>query len=1539
MTTKEKNNYKKILSSCIVLSMLLTGFATMFIVGGPVETVKADPIAIESLPSIRVYGEEDSSYPTHSYFNNVDFYYRDETDVFDPGVIVKDSITFNPALLETDIVCDTSLDEKIFHRMFYEPEYGHSGDIVMNRDDNENWYCEKFNAIVTETSYMFVTDDTRDPAMVHAGTLGQTIVLPYDSSDAKPGMDVAGDVVLTRAYADSELTKGSIIIEKSFELDEIDSTASFMDHSAEFFNINDNGASVDMILRYLGNDDGSHAAEQPGNNLEIGKYYFFSRNHQVEVCDNVWGCDDPEYRWYMYIDDLNGCSGPSCYESADVVLGRRLTAGETFYVDGVRYDMPAIYVKEVGNGIEDEFKFITFQSPIPKGDTVGDVEDDSHVADQYLTRLPKYENMWVLYPFDEDHWMIDDIGLPKCLSECTLNILKPGLKLSEKVGALEYSWIDQDIEERFNSSLFERLETIYDCGEKISDPGNDECDTEEIWEWFGVNTKPNRYTLFELPNQETPNDSYSRPGFSMSPDGFEYLLTSSFIAPNSDDLSDDNCYRHDIVDRVYAAVSQYKDYERMDYSGDSRVVFEYDAEDDMDIYVDFYNQALRVYGEEDSSYPTHSYFNNVDFYYRDETDVFDPGVIVKDSITFNPALLETDIVCDTSLDEKIFHRMFYEPEYGHSGDIVMNRDDNENWYCEKFNAIVTETSYMFVTDDTRDPAMVHAGTLGQTIVLPYDSSDAKPGMDVAGDVVLTRAYADSELTKGSIIIEKSFELDEIDSTASFMDHSAEFFNINDNGASVDMILRYLGNDDGSHAAEQPGNNLEIGKYYFFSRNHQVEVCDNVWGCDDPEYRWYMYIDDLNGCSGPSCYESADVVLGRRLTAGETFYVDGVRYDMPAIYVKEVGNGIEDEFKFITFQSPIPKGDTVGDVEDDSHVADQYLTRLPKYENMWVLYPFDEDHWMIDDIGLPKCLSECTLNILKPGLKLSEKVGALEYSWIDQDFEERFNSSLFERLDTLSDGSEEWKWFGVNTKPNQYTLFDLPNQEVKGAAYIDSFYTADGFEYLLTSSFIAPNSDELSGNNCYRHDIVDCVYTAVSQYKDYERMDYSGDSRVAFEHDAADFTGIYIEEKQQTDNTCPEANDDSSTTKQNTPKNIYVLSNDEDDDGDTLTIDSIIQGSHGTVTNYNTYVKYSPDETFTGVDTFTYTITDGECTDTATVTVSVNSCNGDCDGPIADWSCDATPQGNGYIADVGQAITFDAGESFDQDENGAYITNYRWDWDDSDGVDDWVNDGEEKPTHSYTSSGTYYVTVEVTDDEGDKDVFPDGSVTEQKIPIVIEDIDTCQFYVHDVVIPACGGCLGNTNTGDIQITDVTNAGSFLVTIEWSNDDVHIVDVDVASGDYPSAQYTWNNDTTTGTGKLTISSNSNPTGTGPDLTIATLTYEGITDDGTDVTITRTSLYEAGSAGTKIPHGIRNGKVTVGGFDPADMNCDGEVTIYDAYYLQMHVNNGYPQTGEWSLCSSADPDVYNDGTLDIYDAYYLQMHVNNGYPQTGEWKLYPL
>ncbi|WP_298303488.1 Ig-like domain-containing protein [uncultured Erythrobacter sp.] len=130
------------------------------------------------------------------------------------------------------------------------------------------------------------------------------------------------------------------------------------------------------------------------------------------------------------------------------------------------------------------------------------------------------------------------------------------------------------------------------------------------------------------------------------------------------------------------------------------------------------------------------------------------------------------------------------------------------------------------------------------------------------------------------------------------------------------------------------------------------------------------------------------------------------------------------------------------------------------------------------------------------------------------------------------------------------------------------------------------------------------------------------------------------------NPPPVANDDSATTNEDTPVNISVLANDNDQDGDALSVVSAVATNGTVVIETDGTVTYTPNDDFNGTDTITYTISDGEGgTSTATVTVTVSPIN---DDPIAD------PQLTNQTDEDADVIALDVSGNFD-DVDGDTLT--------------------------------------------------------------------------------------------------------------------------------------------------------------------------------------------------------------------------------------------------------------------------------------------
>jgi len=143
---------------------------------------------------------------------------------------------------------------------------------------------------------------------------------------------------------------------------------------------------------------------------------------------------------------------------------------------------------------------------------------------------------------------------------------------------------------------------------------------------------------------------------------------------------------------------------------------------------------------------------------------------------------------------------------------------------------------------------------------------------------------------------------------------------------------------------------------------------------------------------------------------------------------------------------------------------------------------------------------------------------------------------------------------------------------------------------------------------------------------------------------------------QPGNIPPIAVDDSAQTLANYAITLNVLANDTDANGDPLSLENFGQPAHGQVVRSGNQLIYTPNRGFTGRDSFTYTITDGNGgSDNATVSLKIDPLpmksqltknlvvNGDFSDPIQ-------PNFGTNTSDMAGAGWFRAGQSVWRDAN-------------------------------------------------------------------------------------------------------------------------------------------------------------------------------------------------------------------------------------------------------------------------------------------------
>jgi uncharacterized delta-60 repeat protein/uncharacterized repeat protein (TIGR01451 family) len=88
------------------------------------------------------------------------------------------------------------------------------------------------------------------------------------------------------------------------------------------------------------------------------------------------------------------------------------------------------------------------------------------------------------------------------------------------------------------------------------------------------------------------------------------------------------------------------------------------------------------------------------------------------------------------------------------------------------------------------------------------------------------------------------------------------------------------------------------------------------------------------------------------------------------------------------------------------------------------------------------------------------------------------------------------------------------------------------------------------------------------------------------------------------NAAPIARDDFALVEKNTDARLFPLGNDSDPNGQTISLTEVSTPQHGAAVIDGSTVLYTPEADFTGRDEFTYTVSDGSLSATATVTVDV-----------------------------------------------------------------------------------------------------------------------------------------------------------------------------------------------------------------------------------------------------------------------------------------------------------------------------------------------
>ncbi|HHY0437074.1 TPA: tandem-95 repeat protein, partial [Vibrio parahaemolyticus] len=217
--------------------------------------------------------------------------------------------------------------------------------------------------------------------------------------------------------------------------------------------------------------------------------------------------------------------------------------------------------------------------------------------------------------------------------------------------------------------------------------------------------------------------------------------------------------------------------------------------------------------------------------------------------------------------------------------------------------------------------------------------------------------------------------------------------------------------------------------------------------------------------------------------------------------------------------------------------------------------------------------------------------------IDDDTEVSFTFDIIDDEDLVVSGSANLDILPINDAPNAKN--DVITTEEDTAVTIDVLVNDSDVEGDVLSIQSASVPSEQGSV-----DIVDgkLVFTPAENFNGEATITY-----IVTDGDLTDEAKVTVTVTPVNDS--PVAVDDTTSIQEDTAVTIDVLTNDTDVDGDKLSIESAsVPKEQGTVEMVDGKLVFTPAENFNGDAEITYTVTDGELTDEAKVTVTVNPVN-------------------------------------------------------------------------------------------------------------------------------------------------------------------------------------------------------------------------------------------------------------------------------------------------------------------------------------------
>ncbi|MDT8421813.1 MAG: Ig-like domain-containing protein, partial [Desulfuromonadales bacterium] len=348
----------------------------------------------------------------------------------------------------------------------------------------------------------------------------------------------------------------------------------------------------------------------------------------------------------------------------------------------------------------------------------------------------------------------------------------------------------------------------------------------------------------------------------------------------------------------------------------------------------------------------------------------------------------------------------------------------------------------------------------------------------------------------------------------------------------------------------------------------------------------------------------------------------------------------------------------------------------------------------------------------------------------------------------------------------------------------------------------------------------------------------------------------------------------------TPVTTSVLANDTFEG--TPVVTAVTQGTNGTVSiNADNTITYTPDVDFNGTDSYSYTVTSGGVTETATVNVAV--------APVVDINDDivTTDEDTAVTTDVLSNDHFEGAPvvtAVTQAANGTVTIN----------ADNTVT---YTPNHNYFGTDSYTYTV------------TSGGVTETAVVSVtvnyVSDAVADEISTDEDTAVTTDVLANDTFEGAAAVTSVTQGANGAVTINADNMVTYTPDADFNGSDSYSYTVTSGGVTETTTVSVTV----NP--------VADITDDSAsTDEDTSVTtaVLSNDSFEGTATVTAVTQGA-NGSVTINADSTVTYTPDADFNGTDSYSYTV-TSGGVTETATVSVTINAVADIAADSATTVED-----------------------